>query len=212
MPPQTAEYPARLSVDYPDRLDRLSTFFRIIWAIPIVVIAALLTASSTNTVEQASGETASATSSAIGGIIVATALMILFRKRYPRWWFDFLREFTRFSGRVFAYLLLLTDRYPSTVDEQGVHLEIDYPDVERDLNRWLPLIKWLLVLPHLIVLAILGVFAFLSVIAAWFSILFAGRYPEFLFQFVVGFWRWGLRVQAYAFLLVTDQYPPFSLR
>ena len=212
MPPQTAEYPARLAVDYPERLDRLSTLFRIIWAFPILVIAALLTASSSETVEQASGETASATSSAIGGIIVATALMILFRKRYPRWWFDFLREFTRFTGRVFAYVALLTDRYPSTVDEQGVHLEIDYPDVERNLNRWLPLIKWLLVLPHLIVLAILGVFAFLSIIAAWFSILLTGRYPESLFHFVVGVWRWALRVQAYAFLLVTDQYPPFSVR
>ena len=212
MPPQTAEYPARLAVDYPERLDRLSTLFRIIWALPILVIAALLAASRSETVEQASGETVTATSSAIGGIIVATALMILFRKRYPRWWFDFLREFTRFSGRVFAYVALLTDRYPSTVDEQGVHLEIDYPDVERNLNRWLPLIKWLLVLPHLIVLAILGVFAFLSIIAAWFSILLTGRYPESLFHFVVGVWRWALRVQAYAFLLVTDQYPPFSVR
>ena len=207
-----AEYPARLDVDYPERLDRLSTVFRIIWAIPILVIAALVTGSRTWTVEQATGETVAATSAAIGGLIVATALMILFRQRYPRWWFDFLREFTRFSGRVIAYIALLTDRYPSTVDEQGVHLEIDYPDVERDLNRWLPLIKWLLVVPHLIVLAILNVFALLSIIGAWFSILATGRYPEPLFHFVVGVGRWGLRVQAYAFLLVTDQYPPFSIR
>jgi hypothetical protein len=212
MPQPTTEYPARLDVDYPERLDRLSTLFRIIWAFPILVIAALLTASSTNEVEGISGETVSATSSAIAGIIVATALMILFRQRYPRWWFDFLREFTRFTGRVFAYVALLTDRYPSTVDEQGVHLEIDYPVVERDLNRWLPLIKWLLVIPHLIVLTILGVFAFLSTVGAWLAILATGRYPESLFHFVVGVWRWALRVQAYAFLLVTDQYPPFSLR
>ena len=212
MTPQSSEFAARLDVDYPERLDRLTTLLRIIWAIPILVITALLTASSTKTVEQAGGETASATSSAIGAIMLATVLMILFRKRYPRWWFDFLRELTRFYGRVFAYLALLTDRYPSTVDEQGVHLEIDYPDVDRDLNRWLPLIKWLLVIPHLIVLAILGVFAVLSTIAAWFSILATARYPESLFHFVVGVWRWGLRVQAYAFLLVTDQYPPFSLR
>lgn len=212
MTPQPAEYAARLAMDYPERLDRLTTLFRIILAIPIVLIAGLLSASTSETVEQASGESVTATSSAIGAIILATALMILFRKRYPRWWFDFLRELTRFHGRVLAYLALLTDRYPSTVDEQGVHLEIDYPDAEHDLNRWLPLIKWLLVLPHLVVLAVLGVLAFVSVIVAWFAILLTGRYPRSLFDFVVGVWRWGLRVQAYAFLLVTDQYPPFSLR
>jgi hypothetical protein len=212
MTTQPAEYAARLDVDYPERLDRLTTLFRIIWAIPIVFMAALLAASTSKTVEQASGETVSVTSSAIGSIVLATALMILFRRRYPRWWFDFLRELARFHGRVFAYVALLTDRYPSTVDEQGVHLEIDYPDVERDLNRWLPLIKWLLVIPHLIVLAVLGVLAFLSTVVAWFSILLTGRYPASLFHFVVGAWRWGLRVQAYAFFLVTDQYPPFSLR
>ena len=212
MTTQPAEYAARLDVDYPERLDRLTTLFRIIWALPIVFIAALLAASNSKTVEQASGETVSVTSSAIGSIVLATALMILFRRRYPRWWFDFLRELARFHGRVFAYVALLTDRYPSTVDEQGVHLEIDYPDVERDLNRWLPLIKWLLVIPHLIVLVVLGVLAFLSTVVAWFSILLTGRYPASLFDFVVGVWRWGLRVQAYAFFLVTDQYPPFSLR
>ena len=206
------EYAARLEVDYPDRLDRLTTLFRVILAIPIVFIAALLSASGAETLKDASGETVTVAGSTIGSIILATALMILFRKRYPRWWFDFLRELTRFHGRVFAYLALLTDRYPSTVDEQGVHLEIDYPDAERDLNRWLPWIKWLLVLPHLLVLAVLGVFAFVSVIVAWFSILLTGRYPWSLFDFVVGVWRWGLRVHAYAFLLVTDQYPPFSSR
>ncbi|MXY69279.1 MAG: DUF4389 domain-containing protein [Acidobacteriia bacterium] len=210
---QTAtEYAARLEVDYPQRLDRLTTLFRIVLAIPIVFIAALLSASGSETLKDASGETVTVAGSTIGSIIFATALMILFRKRYPRWWFDFLRELTRFHGRVFAYLALLTDHYPSTVDEQGVHLEIDYPDAEHDLNRWLPLIKWLLVLPHLVVLAFLGILAFASVIVAWFSILLTGRYPGSLFEFVVGVWRWGLRVYAYAFLLVTDQYPPFSVR
>ena len=211
MTPQSAQYAARLTVDYPERLNRLTTLFRIILAIPIVIIAGLLAASSSETVEQANGEAVSVTSSAIGAIVLATALMILFRRRYPKWWFDFLRELTRFHGRVFAYLALLTDRYPSTVEEQGVHLDIDYPDAERDLNRWLPLIKWLLVLPHVIVLVILGVFAFLGTIVAWFSILITGRYPRGLFRFVVGVWRWALRVEAYAILLVTDKYPPFSM-
>jgi len=137
--------------------------------------------------------------------------MIVFRQRYPRWWFDFARELVRFSTRVGAYLVLLTDQYPSTVEAQSVHLEIDYPDVEQDLNRWLPLVKWFLVIPHVIVLVVLAIIAFFAVVFAWFAILLTGRYPKGLFDFVVGVGRWGLRVQAYAFLLVTDRYPPFSL-
>jgi hypothetical protein len=146
-----------------------------------------------------------------GGLFVATMLMIVFRQRYPRWWFDFARELSRFGARVGAYLALLTDRYPSTVEEQSVHLEIDYPDVESDLNRWLPLVKWLLAIPHYIVLAVLLVVTLVAVLIAWFAILFTGRYPRGLFDFVVGVGRWSLRVQAYAFLLVTDKYPRFSL-
>jgi hypothetical protein len=137
--------------------------------------------------------------------------MLVFRQRYPRWWFDFQRELARFGNRVGAYLTLLTDQYPSTVDEQAVHLELDYPDAERDLNRWLPLFKWLLAIPHYVVLAVLLVGVCLAVIVAWFAILVTGRYPRGLFDFVVGVFRWGLRVFAYAFLLVTDTYPPFSL-
>ncbi len=132
--------------------------------------------------------------------------------RYPRWWSDFARELARFGARVIAYLALLTDSYPSTTDQQSVRLEIDYPDVERDLNRWLPLVKWLLALPHYVVLAVLWVVAILAVIIAWFAILITGRYPRALFDYVVGVGRWGLRVQAYAFLMVTDRYPPFSLK
>ena len=137
--------------------------------------------------------------------------MILFRKRYPRWWFDFARELTRFETRVGSYLLLLTDRYPSTVEEQAVHLYIDYPDVERDLNRWLPLVKCFLAIPHYIVLMVLAILMLPAVIVAWFAILFTARYPKGLFDFVVGIMRWFLRVQAYVVLLVTDRYPPFSM-
>ncbi|MEO7130969.1 MAG: DUF4389 domain-containing protein, partial [Dermatophilaceae bacterium] len=145
------------------------------------------------------------------GLFVATLLMIVFRERYPRWWFDFALELTRFGARVCAYLALLTDRYPSTVEEQSVHLQIDYPEVERDLNRWLPLVKWLFAIPHVVVLAVLSVGAVFAIIIAWFAILFTGRYPRGLFNYVVGVGRWWLRVQAYATLLVTDRYPPFSL-
>lgn len=206
-------YAARLDIDYPDRLDRLTTFFRIIWAIPILVVLTLVTATGNETVVTETGETVSRSGGGIaGGLFVATMLMIVFRERYPRWWFDFARELARFSSRVGAYLALLTDRYPSTEEEQSVHLDIDYPNVEQELNRWLPLVKWLLAIPHYLVLAVLFIGVIVAVIIAWFAVLFTGRYPRGLFDYVVGVGRWSLRVQAYAFLLVTDRYPPFSLQ
>ena len=214
------EYAARLEIDYPEKLDRLTTFFRIIWIIPIAIILGLVSGAGetvTNTVIlNEAGEVIRTTRETLGGLAsglaAATALMIIFRQRYPRWWFDFSRELTRFEARVGAYAALLTDRYPSTVEEQSVHLEIDYPDVEQDLNRWLPLVKWLLAIPHYIVLIVLGLVAVVAIVIAWLAILFTGRYPRPLFNYVVGVGRWSLRVQAYAFLLVTDRYPPFSLR
>ena len=213
------EYPARLEIDYPEKLDRLTSFFRIIWIIPIAIILGLVSGSGetvTNTVIlNEAGEVIRITRETVGGLVsglsTATALMILFRQRYPRWWFDFSRELTRFGARVGAYAALLTDRYPSTVEEQSVHLDIDYPDVETDLNRWYPLFKWLFAIPHYIVLFFLGIAAVFAVILAWFAILATGRYPRVLFDFNVGVSRWWLRVTAYAFLLVTDRYPPFSL-
>jgi hypothetical protein len=216
----SAEYPARLEIDYPEKLDRLTTFFRIIWIIPIAIILGLVSGAGetvTNTVflNQA-GEVVRRTRDTAGGLATglatATALMIIFRQRYPRWWFDFSRELARFEARVGAYAALLTDQYPSTVDEQSVHLEIDYPDVQTDLNRWFPLFKWLLAIPHYIVLIFLSVASLFAVIVAWFAILVTGKYPRSLFDFIVGVGRWGLRVDAYAVLLVTDRYPPFSLR
>ncbi|MGI9528271.1 MAG: DUF4389 domain-containing protein [Acidimicrobiia bacterium] len=211
-------YAARLEVDYPEELNRLSTFFRLILAIPIMIILGIISANadSTYVVVSEAGETITRITTSSGGIVgalfLATLLMILFRRRYPRWWFDFACEFARFAMRVAAYLMLLTDEYPSTEDEQAVHLEIDYPDVEQDLNQWMPLVKWFLAIPHYIVLFFLAIGAFFAVIFAWFAILFTGRYPQGLFDYVVGVSRWVLRVEAYAILLVTDGYPPFSLR
>ena len=216
---KTTAYAARLEVDYPEKLDRMTTFFRILWIIPIAIILGLVsgageTVTNTVTLNQA-GEVMNTTQETVGGLasslVAATALMILFRQRYPRWWFDFSREVTRFGARVSAYAALLTDQYPSTVEEQSVHLEIDYPDVENDLNRWMPLVKWLLAIPHYIVLIVLNIAAFFAVILAWFAILVTGEYPRGLFDFIVGVGRWGLRVEAYTVLLVSDQYPPFSL-
>jgi Domain of unknown function (DUF4389) len=210
--PMVQPYAARLTIDHPERLDRLTTAFRLFMIIPIAIVIGVLTSGTTQTVYQRSGEVVRSSSGGISaGLFTATLLMILFRQRYPRWWFDFALQLTRFSTRVGAYFLLLTDQYPSTVEEQSVHLELDYPDAQRDLNRWLPLVKWLLVIPHLLVLVVLAIGALVAVVIAWFAILFTGRYPRGLFDYVVGVNRWGLRVQAYAFLLLTDRYPPFSL-
>ncbi len=216
----SSTYAARLDVDYPESLDRLSTLFRIFLIIPIAIILGLISGAGetvTNTVViNEAGEVIRRTQNSVGGLAgglaVATGLMILFRQIYPRWWFDFSRELTRFSARVGAYAALLTDKYPSTVEEQSVHLEIDYPDVKNDLNRWMPLVKWFLAIPHYIILAFLTVGAIFAVIIAWFAILITGQYPEALFNYVVGVSRWWLRVNAYAFLLVTDKYPPFNLK
>ena len=216
----TAPYAARLEVDYPEKLDRLTTFFRVLWIIPIAIILGLISGAGqtiTNTVFlNEAGEVIRRTQQTAGGLLAgligATALMILFRQLYPRWWFDFSRELTRFEARVGAFATLLTDRYPSTVDEQSVHLELDYPNAKTDLNRWLPLVKWLLVIPHYFVLVFLSIASIFAVILAWFAILVTGRYPRSLFDFNVGVSRWWLRVTAYAFLLVTDRYPPFSLK
>jgi hypothetical protein len=216
----STEYAARLEVDYPEQLDRLTTFFRLIWIVPIAIILGLISGGGqtvTRTVILNEGGeviriTRETAAGLAGGLFTATALMIIFRQRYPRWWLDFSRELTRFGTRVSAYAALLTDRYPSTVEEQSIHLEIDYPDAKTDLNRWLPLVKWLLAIPHYIVLSVLTLASFFAVILAWFAILATGQYPRALFDFIVGVGRWWLRVAAYAFLLVTDRYPPFSLR
>ena len=218
--PRSRAYPAHLEIDYPEKLDRLTTFFRLLWIIPIAIILSLVTGSGSSAnytvFLNEAGETIRKTRETAGSLAMsipaAIALMIVFRQRYPRWWFDFMRELTRFQYRVGAYAGLLTDQYPSTVEEQNVHLDINYPDVEKDLNRWLPLVKWFLAIPHYLVLAFLMVGAVFTVIIAWFAILFSGMYPKALFDYLVGVYRWGLRVNAYAFLLVTDAYPPFSLK
>ena len=201
-PAPVPAYPLRFSVEFPDRvLDRFSSFFRIFFVIPIAIVLGVIGGSSWG------GDFVYVA----GVLFLGPLLMIVFRQKYPRWWWDFNVQLLRFEARVCSYLLLLRDEYPSTDEEQAVHLEAGYPDVRRDLNRWLPLVKWFLSLPHYIVLVFLIIGVVVAAIIAWFAILFTGRYPRGLFNYVVGVMRWGYRVTAYAFLLNTDKYPPFEL-
>lgn len=202
-------HPVQFAVDYPDRLlNRVTTFFRIFVAIPIMIVLGSVSGG----LWQWSYENGSAVAAGAGGLLfLGPLLMILFRQKYPRWWFDWNLELQRFGNRATAYLALMDDRYPSTDEHQSVHLDYPYPDAQRELNRWLPLIKWFLAIPHYVVLFFLEIAALVVVIVVWFAILFTGRYPRGLFDFVVGVIRWHNRVVAYAFVLVTDRYPPFRL-
>ncbi|HYZ27676.1 MAG TPA: DUF4389 domain-containing protein [Thermoleophilaceae bacterium] len=204
-------HPVQFAVEYPGRqLNRLTTAFRIFTVIPIAIVLASLGGFTGGW-----GDSAESSTIAIGGtglLFLPVLLMLVFRHKYPRWWFDWNRELLRFTNRVGVYLALMDDRYPSTDEPQAVRLEFEYPDAPRDLNRWLPLVKWFLAIPHYIVLAFLYIGAIVAVIVAWFAILFTGRYPRGIFDYVEGVIRWHNRVVAYAFILVTDRYPPFRLR
>jgi hypothetical protein len=203
-------YPVQFSVAYPDRqLNRLTTFFRIFTAIPILIVIGAVEGQGGSYASQ--GDDWSYAAGAGGLLFLPPLLMIVFRQKYPRWWFDWNLQLMRFSARVGVYLALMDDTYPSTDEEQSVKLELTYPDAKNGLNRWLPLVKWLLAIPHFVILLFLSLAAVVSVIIAWFAILFTGRYPRGLFDFVEGVYRWWNRVIGYALVMVTDEYPPFSL-
>lgn len=215
--PATSGYPATLQIDYQDRLSRLTTIFRLILVIPIAIVLGILTSGGESvimTVNEA-GEVVSDVSSGglgiLGSLFFVTLLLLLFRKKYPKWWFDFNLGLHQFAARISAYVLLITDRYPSTDEMQNVHLDVPYPNAQTDLNRGLPLVKWFLAIPHYFILFFLSIAAFFVVVIGWFAIIFVGHFPRGMFNFVVGVMRWWWRVQAYAFVLATDKYPPFSL-
>jgi hypothetical protein len=200
----------QFAVEYPDRpLNRLTSALRLFVAIPILIVLVSIG----GVAAEWTGETRYlSVGGTLGGILfLPPLLMIVFRQKYPRWWFDFNLELQRFTNRVGAYLALMHDRYPSTDEKQYVTLEIRYPDAARDLNRWLPLVKWLLAIPHYVVLLFLWLAALFVAIGAWFAILFAGRFPRGMFDFIEGVLRWTNRVEAYVLLLATDRYPPFRL-
>jgi hypothetical protein len=206
-------YPVQLSIDYPDRdLDRLTSALRVFTVIPIAIVLGSIGGFSSRL---GAGGGTDATTVAVGGtglLFLPLLLMIVFRQKYPRWWFDWNLQLLRFANRVGVYLALMDDRYPSTEEEQAVHLSFAYPDARRELNRWLPLVKWFLAIPHYVALFFIYLGAIMVVIGAWFAILFTGRYPRGIFDYVEGVIRWHNRVAGYAFILVTDQYPPFRLR
>ena len=203
-----ASYPVQFAVDYPDRsLNRLTSAFRIFAAIPVLAVLAVVSGSGFAW----SRGSQDAVAGAGGLLFFGPLLMIVFRRKYPRWWFDWNLELQRFTSRVVVYLALMDDRYPSTDEQQAVHLDYVYPDAAHDLNRWMPIVKWFLAIPHFIALFFLWFAALAVVVSAWFAILFTGRFPRGMFKFLEGVMRWDQRVIAYALVLTTDRYPPFSL-
>jgi hypothetical protein len=206
------DYPVRFSVDYPDRpLNRLTTAFRVFTVIPIAIVMASIGGIASGGGYEGSGNAQTVAIGGTGLLFLPPLLMILFRQKYPRWWYDWNLELLRFTNRIGTYVALMNDRYPSTDERQWVELDFPYPDAKRDLNRWLPLVKWFLAIPHYIVLFLLYIATIVVVIGAWFAILFTGRYPRGIFDFVEGVIRWHNRVVGYAFILITDRYPPFSM-
>jgi len=206
-------YPVTFSVDYPDRaLDRFSSFFRVFAVIPIAIVMAAITGFSSTPYDEAGDQAVTIAVGGVGLLFLPVLLMLVFRKKYPHWWFDWNLNLQRFANRIAAYALLMDDRYPSTDDEQSVHLVYQEPDPEQELSRGMPLVKWLLALPHYLVLIVLHIGVLFAAIAAWFAILFTARYPQGLFRYIEGVLRWHNRVIGYAFTLVTDRYPPFRLR
>ena len=208
-PPRGYGYPLTFSVDYPDRqLNRLTSAFRIITVIPIAILAGTVEGGGFGA--QVGGTAVRIAGGGIGVLFIPVLLMLLFRRKYPRWWYDWNLQLSRFTNRVTAYLALMDDRYPSTDEQQSVHLDFPYPDAEHELSQGLPLVKWLLAIPHYVVLFFLSIAGLFALIFAWFAIVFTGRYPRSLFDYIEGLLRWYNRVGAYAFLLITDRYPPFS--
>lgn len=187
-------YPVTLEVAYPEVASRGLILVRWLLAIPQFFVAQVL--------------------KNLAQVLAVLALFaILFTGQYPEPLYRLVVGATRWQFNVYAYVLFHDRPYPPFAFESGIypHLQYDVPRQER-YNRWLPLVKWLLAVPHYIALAALGVLAIFAWLFTVVAVVATGRYPRGLFDFIVGVGRWGVRVNAYALMLQTDRYPPFSLR
>jgi ABC-type uncharacterized transport system YnjBCD permease subunit len=190
-------YPARLEFHGEERMARWRPLVQWLLAIPHLVIAYAL-------------------SSLRNILTLISFFTVLFTKRIPRPLFDVIAMTLRYEWRATSYALFLHEDYPPfdfqpAADDDGVEphttLSLTYPE---ELNRWKPLYKWVLAIPHYVVLFALMIAAFFVVIAGFFAVVFTGEYPHGARDFLVGAYRYNLRVQAYIGLL-TDEYPPFAL-
>ena len=182
--------------------NRLTAFFRIILVVPVFIFVSSFSPATAFS-DDAAGILA-------GLMALPAGLAIVVRQVYPSYVLAFNEALLSLQTRVDVYLVLLTDEYPSI--EENDLVSVTFPEVDaKQLNRWLPLIKWLLAVPLYIVGIVYIIYAALLTLLGWFSILFTGKYPEVCAEGVVGTIAYWNRVIGYAFLLVTDEYPTFSL-
>ena len=185
-----------------DNRDRMSVALRIFLVVPIAIFVSAFTAWSGS----------SEASTFLSGLLFLPVLLALvFRGIYPSYVLDFNRALLALSTRVTAYIFLLNDKYPSIEDSADV--KITFPEIAggAKLNRYLPLVKWLLALPLYIVGFVYTIYGLAVLIFTWFTILFTGKMPAFSGGVLLGVTQFWNRVYGYAFLLVTDEYPSFSL-
>jgi len=188
-----AFYPVTVDIAPPAPQSRLTVLFRIVMVIPHQIVLNFL---------QIAGEV----------ITLIAWFAILFTGKYPAGMFGFVVGYLRWSTRVGAYSALLTGVYPPfALDEAAAYpIRISVQPQLEGRNRLTVFFRLLMVIPHVIVLALVSIVAALALIAGWFVALFTGIVPEGIHNFVAGVSRWSVRVNAYA-LLLTDEYPPFSM-
>ena len=181
--------------------DQVSGLFRYILIVPVLIFAAAFAPGG-----------AESLSIGMGVVVLPTLLAIVFRGVYPSYALRFNQSIVELSTRITAYALLLNDNYPSI--EANSSVRVVFPDVEdgKKLNRLLPLVKWLLAIPLYIVGIVYTIYGLIMLIVGWFAVIFTKAMPQAVAEVLFGVTRFWNRVLGYAFLLVTDEYPSFSLR
>jgi len=191
-----------IQVELEDR-NRLTAFFRLVIVMPVAIYVSAFAIDSIST---------DTWGYSLGGLIfLPTLLALVFRGIYPSYALAFNHALISLETRVNAYALLLTDDYPS-IEENDI-VKITLPEVGEgsQLNRYLPLIKWFLAIPLYVMAIIYLVYGLFLTLFAWLSILFSGKYPVWCADAMVGILAFYNRVYGYAFILITDEYPSFSL-